>query len=75
MNQGKLKVVREMEMARVTINISGISELMDQNGKFNSDDHYNLLLWARILWNKWSNPYSQQESEMQYLGAMSKMTE
>ena len=27
MNQGKLKVVQEMEMARVTINISGISEL------------------------------------------------
>ena len=27
MNQGKLKVVQEMEMARVTISISGISEL------------------------------------------------
>ena len=27
MNQGKLEVVREMEMARVNINISGISEL------------------------------------------------
>ena len=24
---------------------------------------------------KWSNPYSQQESEMQYLGAVSKTTE
>ena len=27
MNQGKLKVVQEMEVARVIINISGISEL------------------------------------------------
>ena len=41
MNQGKLKVVREMEMARVTINISGISELKWTGmGKSNSNDHY-----------------------------------
>jgi len=44
MNQGKLNVVKP-EMARVNINILGISELMgewgmDGNlmGKFNSDD-------------------------------------
>ena len=40
MNQGKLEVVKE-EMARVNIDILGISELkwtgMD---KFNSDNHY-----------------------------------
>ena len=40
MNQGKLEVVKQ-EMARVKINILGISELkwigMDE---FNSDDHY-----------------------------------
>ena len=40
MNQGKLEVVKQ-EMARVNINILGISELkwtgMD---RFNSDDHY-----------------------------------
>ena len=40
MNQGKLKVVKQ-EMARVNINILGISELKwTAMGKFNSDDHY-----------------------------------
>ena len=39
-NQGKLEVVKQ-EMARVNINISGISELKWIGmGKFNSDDHY-----------------------------------
>ena len=41
MNQGKLEVVKE-EMARVNINILGISELKWTGmGGFNSDDHYN----------------------------------
>ena len=40
MNQGKLEVVKQ-EMARVKINILGISELKwTRMGKFNSDDHY-----------------------------------
>ena len=40
MNQGKLDVVKQ-EMARVNINILGISELKWMGmGKFNSDDHY-----------------------------------
>ena len=40
MNQGKLKVVNQ-EMARVNINILGISELKWTGmGDFNSDDHY-----------------------------------
>ena len=40
MYQGKLKVVRQ-EMARVNINILGISELKWTGmGEFNSDDHY-----------------------------------
>ena len=40
MNQGKLEVVRQ-EMARVNINILGISELKWTGmGEFNSDDHY-----------------------------------
>ena len=44
MNQGKLEVVKQ-EMARVNINILGISELRWTGmGEFNSDD---LLLWAR----------------------------
>ena len=39
MNQGKLNMVKQ-EMARVNINILGISELKWTGmGKFNSDDH------------------------------------
>ena len=44
MNQGKLEVVKQ-EMARVNVNILGISELKwTRIGEFNSDDHY-------ISWN------------------------
>ena len=40
MNQGKLEVVKQ-EVARVNINILGISELKWTGmGEFNSDDHY-----------------------------------
>ena len=40
MNQGKLEVVKQ-EMARVNINILGISELKCTGmGEFDSDDHY-----------------------------------
>ena len=40
MNQGKFEVVKQ-EMARVNIDILGISELKQIGiGKFNSDDHY-----------------------------------
>ena len=40
MNQGKLEVVKQ-EMARVNIEILGISELKwTAVGEFNSDDHY-----------------------------------
>ena len=40
MNQGKLEVVKQ-EMARVNINILGISKLKWIGmGEFNSDDHY-----------------------------------
>ena len=40
MNQGKLEVVKQ-EMARVNIDILGISELKwTRMGEFNSDDHY-----------------------------------
>ena len=40
MNQGKLEVVKQ-EMARVNVNILGISELKRiGKGEFNSDDHY-----------------------------------
>ena len=40
MNQGKLEVVKQ-EMAKVNIDILGISELRWAGmGEFNSDDHY-----------------------------------
>ena len=40
MNQGKLEVVKQ-EMARMNIDILGISELKWMRmGKFNSDEHY-----------------------------------
>ena len=40
MNQGKLEVIK-LEMARMDINILGISELKWTGmGEFNSDDHY-----------------------------------
>ena len=40
MNQGKLEVVKQ-EMARVKVDILGISELKWTGmGEFNSDDHY-----------------------------------
>ena len=40
MNQGKLEVVKQ-EMARVNMDILGISELKwNGMGEFNSDDHF-----------------------------------
>ena len=40
MNQGKLEVVKQ-EMARVNVDILGISELKwTRVDEFNSDDHY-----------------------------------
>ena len=40
MNQGKLELVKQ-EMARVNVDILGISELIWTGmGEFNSDDHY-----------------------------------
>ena len=40
MNQGKLEVVKQ-EMARVNVNILGVTKLKWTGmGEFNSDDHY-----------------------------------
>ena len=40
MNQGKLEVIKQ-EIARVNVNILGISELKwTERGEFNSDYHY-----------------------------------
>ena len=49
MNQGKLEVVKQ-EMARVNVNILGISELKWTGmGEFNSDDHYIYYYWQESL--------------------------
>ena len=84
MNQGKLEVVK-WEMARVNVNILGISELKwTVMGEFNSDDHYIYYCGqesprgngvAIIVNKRVQNVVQIKESEMQYLDAVSKMTE
>ena len=74
MNQGKLEVVKQ-EMARVNINILGISELkwtgMDE---FNSDDHYIYHCGQKSL-RRNGVALLVKQFEMQYLCAISKKTE
>ena len=49
LNQGKLEVVKQ-EMARVNVNILGISKLKWTGmGEFNSDDHYIYYCWQESL--------------------------
>ena len=75
MNQGKLEVIKQ-EMSRVNIDILGISELnWTGMGEFNSDDHYIYYCGQESLRRNGVAIISQQESEMQYLDAVSKMTE
>jgi len=74
MNQGKLEVLKQ-EMARVNINILGISELKWTGmGKFNSDDHYIHHCGQESL-RRNAVDLRGNKSLMQYLGAISKMTE
>ena len=62
MNQGKLEVVKQ-EMARVNIDILGISELKWTGmGECNSDDHYIYYCGQESLRKKWSSCHSQQKS-------------
>ena len=63
-------------MARVNVSILGISQLKWTGiGDLNSDDHYIYYCGEESLedieWPSWST----KESEMQYLDAISKMTE
>ena len=75
MNQGKLEVVKP-EMARVKVNILGISELKWTGmGEFNSDDHYIYYCGQESLRRNRVASWSTKESEMQYLDAISKTTE
>ena len=72
MNRGKLEVVKQ-ETARVNIHILRISELKwTRMGEFNSDDHY---VYYCVQESLRSSPHSQQESKIQHLGAISKITE
>ena len=74
MNQGKLEVVKQ-EMARVNIDILGISELRWTGMcEFNSEDHYTYYCGQASIQRK-SGHHSQQESEMQYLCAILNRTE
>ena len=75
MNQGKLDVVKQ-EMARVNIDILGISELKWTGmGGFNSDDHYIYYPGQESLRRNGVALMVTKESEMQYLGTVSKTTE
>ena len=75
MNQGKLEVVKQ-EMAKVNVNILGISELKWTGmGEFNSDAHYIYYCGQESLRRDGIAIMEKKESEMQYLDAISKTTE
>ena len=66
----------KQEMARVNIDILGISELKWTGmGEFNSDDHYIYYCGQEFLRRNGVALIVDKESEMQYLIAISKMTE
>ena len=70
MNQGKLEVVKQ-EMARVNVNILGISEL----NRTGMGDPYIYYCGQESLRRNGVAIIVKKESEMQYLDAISKMTE
>ena len=75
MNQGKLEVVKQ-EMARMNVNILGISELKwTRIGEFNSDDHYIYYCGQESLRRNGVAVMVYKKSEMQYLNAISKTTD
>ena len=73
MNQGKLEVVK-YEMARMNIDIFGISELKWTGmGEFNSDDHYIYYCGLESLRINGISITVNKESIMKYLDAISQM--
>ena len=75
MNQGKLEVVKQ-EMARVNVDILGISELKWTGmGEFNSDDHCIYYCGQESHRRNGVPSWSTKEAKMQYLDVISKMTE
>ena len=75
MNRGKLDMVKQ-EMVRVNMDILAISELKSMRmGGFNSDDYYIYYYGQESHRRNRVSPRNKQESETQYLGAISKMTQ
>ena len=75
MNQGKLELIKQ-EMARVNIDILGIIELRWTGmGEFNSGDHYIYYCGQESLRRNGVTIMVNKKSKMQYLDAISKMTE
>ena len=75
MREGKLEVVKQ-EMARMDVDILGISKLRWTGmGEFNSDDHYIYYCGQESLRRNVVAIIVNKKSEMQYLDAVSKMTE
>ena len=76
MNQGKLEVVKQ-EMARVNIDILGISKLKWTGmGEFNSDEHY--IYYSRqesFRRNRVAIIINKRVWNTVYLDAVSKMTQ
>ena len=71
MSQGKMEVVKQ-EMARVTVDILGISELKWTGmGEFNSDDHYVYYRGQESLRRNAVAIMVNKESEMEYLDVIS----
>ena len=74
MNQSKLEVVKQ-EIARVNINILGISELKWTGmGKFNSDDHYIYYCGQESLRRNGVALIVNKKVQNAYLDAISKTT-
>ena len=75
LNQGKLEVIKQ-EMARVNVDILGISKLRWTGMcKFKSDDRYIYYCGQESLRRNAVVIMSTKESEMQHLDAISKTTE
>ena len=77
MNQGKLEVVKQ-EVARVNVNILGISKLKWTGmGEFNLDDHYIYYCGQESLRRNGVAIIVNRRVQRQYLAvfAVSKMTE
>ena len=74
-NQSKLEIVKQ-EMVRVNIDILRISGVKwTEMGEFNSNDHYIYYCGQESLGRNGVALIVKKETEMQYLGAISKTTE